>query len=616
MNYGQRLDIHDIHKIEDCLRRYWGYREFRPLQEESIASIMQGRDSLTVLPTGGGKSLCFQLPACLQEGLAVVISPLISLMKDQVDSLNDIGIPAFYLNSSLKSAERRDVMAQVAEGRARLLYIAPERLQMQELHDMLASVSVSFFVIDEAHCISQWGHDFRPVYRKLKNIKTLFPSVPVHAFTASATREVQADIVKQLAFEQPHLHIGSVDRENLTYRVTARRKALRQIKNILMKHRNEPGIIYCLKRDDVDSYSAELNQAGFTNLPYHAGLPAEERRRNQEAFSREQVDIIVATIAFGMGIDRSNIRYIIHATMPQSIEQYYQETGRAGRDGLPSFCYLLYGRAEYRTIMYFIENSSNQDILTGKVRRMYDFCVRPQCRHKSITAYFGQEYEKRSCGACDYCLGEVELVSDSLIVGQKILSCVTRVFRKSGYAFGAAHITDVLKGRKTEKILSAGHDRLSTFGLMTDETVSYIRYMIEQLINQGYLRREKEYATLAVTSSGKELLQGKTTPLLARPLTREKKKKTAKAVTKRRESEWAGIDHDLFRLLREKRAALAARRKVPAYIIFGDKTLREMALVKPRTEGEFSLLYGVGEKKVARYADIFIPLIREYCENK
>ncbi|RKY33802.1 MAG: DNA helicase RecQ [Candidatus Omnitrophota bacterium] len=594
--------------IYRLLMQYWGYDSFLPLQEETVFSILKAQDSLTVLPTGGGKSLCFQLPVLLKKGLAVVISPLISLMKDQVDGLNELGIAAAFLNSSISVVEQRTVIDDIRRAEIKLLYLSPERLQNESTIDLLKDVGVSFFVIDEAHCISHWGHDFRAEYRTLGIIKGIFKSASVHAFTATATNEVQIDITKQLRLSNPIMHVGHVDRTNLTYRVTQRQQIIKQVTEVLNRHNNEPGIIYCLRRKDVDNISKMLNKLGYENVPYHAGMIDKQRHKNQELFLSEKVNIVVATIAFGMGIDRSNIRFVIHAGMPKSIEHYQQETGRAGRDGLPAFCYMFYSGSDYQLWRFFAQKSSGYKMMIYKLGSIYDFCSHPQCRHKVLVNYFGQSYDKHGCDACDYCLNELDMVEAPLIVGQNIVLCVDNL-KQHGHRFGAGYITDLLKGKMSDKLIRMRHHELPRFGIMKDESIDFIRYMIEQIVGQGFLEREGEFSTLVLTDKGEQLLEGGIVPVLAKPPVRKKKKELVKQNLFRRQQEWAGVDEGLFQKLRQKRAELARSKGVPAYIVFGDKTLKDMASKKPLTYDDFADIYGVGESKLKTYAKEFISVI-------
>lgn len=593
-----------------CLKRYWGYTQFRPWQEDTILAILDERETLTILPTGGGKSLCFQLPALLKEGMAVVISPLISLMKDQVDGLKDMGISAECLNSSQTIKQQRAVIERIRDRQVKLLYISPERLQTEETQELLRSAVLSFFVIDEAHCISHWGHDFRDEYRQLGDIKDNFPGINIHAFTATATKEVQEDILAQLRFVSPRINIASVDRPNLAYRVMPRQSIIPQLTEVLKKHSKEAGIIYCLRRKDVDDISQKLNKLGYKNLPYHAGLTDEERHQNQERFIHEEVNIIVATVAFGMGIDRSDIRFVIHAAMPKSIEHYHQETGRAGRDSLPSYCYMFYGGGDFRVWEFFSKKSANYQVMMDKLRIMYNFCTQPQCRHKVFVNYFGQEYQQSTCQACDYCLGEVDMVDDPLELGQKIINCVFSVRYGDDQGFGVGYLSNVLKGNLTDQITRWGHQHNPNFAAMSGQTLVFIRYLIEQLIGQGFLERQGEYDTLAMTDLGQKLLNGEVTPILAKPLVAEKKKDITARQKAKKAQDFAGVDEELFELLRTKRSELARKHGVPAYIIFGDKSLKDMASRKPTTRESFSEVFGVGDHKLKTYADQFISVIK------
>ena len=599
-----------------CLKRYWGYTQFRPWQEDTILAVLDERDSLTVLPTGGGKSLCFQLPALLKEGMAVVISPLISLMKDQVDGLKDMGIGAEYLNSSQQAEEQKAVIARIRQSKVKLLYISPERLRTEWTVSLLKSITLSFFVIDEAHCISHWGHDFREDYRNLGIIKENFASANIHAFTATATKEVQLDILGQLKLKKPQINIASVDRPNLFYRVMPRTDIISQLTEILSRHSAEAGIIYCLRRDDVDDISARLNELGMKNLPYHAGLSDELRHANQESFIREEADIIVATLAFGMGIDRTDIRFVIHAASPKSIEHYHQETGRAGRDGLPSYCYMFYGGGDFRIWSFFLGESANKDVMKDKLQAIYNFCARPQCRHKVIANYFNQDYNLKNCGLCDYCLKEVEMVDQPLKIGQEISGCVESLAFGDGQGFGAGYIANVLKGNITEQIARWRHERSPSFGKISAQPLAYIRYMIEQLVGQGFLKREGEFSTLSLTDSGRRLLQGVEIPMLARPLAAGKKKEISLRQKEKRDKDWSGVDEGLFELLRRRRAELAQKQGVPAYIIFGDRSLKDMAILKPLTREAFAAVFGVGEHKLKIYSEPFISVVRGYVTKR
>ena len=595
-----------------CLKRYWGYIQFRPWQEDTILAILDEQETLTILPTGGGKSLCFQLPALLKEGMAVVISPLISLMKDQVDGLKDMGILAECLNSSQTVSQQRAVIKRIRDSQVKLLYISPERLQTEETMELLRSAALSFFVIDEAHCISHWGHDFRDEYRQLGNIKDNFPGINIHAFTATATKEVQEDILAQLRFVHPRINMASVDRPNLAYRVMPRQSIIPQLTEVLEKHSKEAGIIYCLRRKDVDDISKKLNKLGYKNLPYHAGLTDEERHENQERFIREEVNIIVATVAFGMGIDRSDIRFVIHAAMPKSIEHYHQETGRAGRDSLPSYCYMFYGGGDFRVWEFFSKQSANHQVMMDKLRIMYNFCTQPQCRHKVFVNYFGQQYQQSTCQACDYCLGEVDMVDDPLHLGQTILNCVFSVRYGDDQGFGVGYLANVLKGNLTDQITRWGHQHNPNFAAMSGQTLVFIRYLIEQLIGQDFLERQGEYDTLALTDLGQQLLKGRVTPILAKPLVAEKKKAITARQKAKKAQDFIGVDEELFELLRTKRSELARKHGVPAYIIFGDKSLKDMASRKPTTRATFSEVFGVGDHKLKIYADQFISVIKQH----
>ncbi len=599
-------------RLSDVLERYWGYSSFRPLQREAMEAILAGRDSVVVLPTGGGKSLCFQAPALVRDGLAVIVSPLISLMKDQVDTLVGNGVPAALLNSTLSSDERGAVTAGVREGRYRLLYVSPERLAGeggQSFQAWLSRCNVSFVAVDEAHCISQWGHDFRPEYRQLGELRARFPGVSLHAYTATATARVRHDIATQLGLREPAELVGSFDRANLVYRVLPRANLKRQLQELLARHQGEGGIIYCTSRREVDALAAWLDDSGVRALPYHAGLDDSTRSRNQDAFLDEEIDVIVATVAFGMGIDRSDVRFVVHAGAPQSLEHYQQESGRAGRDGLEAECALIYSSADFMKWRLMLEKSGE---LTDGVRRllrdMERYAASVGCRHRHLLGYFGERYERPDCGACDYCLGELEPAPDPTVVARKILSCVVRV----GQRFGVAHVANVLCGSENEQVLSRRHNELTTFGLLRDASSGEVRGYIEQLVAHGLLRQTDDaFPVIALTSAGVELLKdaGAVNDLALsrqrRPV-RDREQRRSRVETE----VWEGVDRVLFEALRAVRLQIARARGVPPYVIFHDTTLRELARLQPQTMAELRTIYGVGARKAEDLGEMFLAALR------
>ena len=593
-----------IHLAGDALRQYWGYDNFLPLQREAIESVCSARDSIVVLPTGGGKSVCFQVPAVIMQGTAIVVSPLISLMKDQIDSLLDCGVPAARLDSTLSSEERSQVKRQINNGELKLLYLSPERLVLDNFIEFLNRVKISFIAIDEAHCVSMWGHDFRPEYRQLGILKSRFPNVGLHAYTATATEPVRDDISKQLGLSDPKILVGSFDRPNLIYKVQARTNRLGQVCEVLDRHKGESGIVYCIRRADVDNLCAKLKERGCLALPYHAGMQDEDRKRNQDAFIKEECDTIVATVAFGMGIDKSNVRYVIHAGMPKSLEHYQQESGRAGRDGLEAECTLFYSGGDYgvwKSILSDIEPKI-QEVAVEKLNEMYGYCTGIDCRHKAILSYFGQDLKKDNCEACDVCHGDIDLVENPLIDAQKILSCIVRLKEN----FGADYTAAVLMGSKDTRILANHHDSLSTYGLMSHHTKNIVRDWIEQLAAQGCIKKTDEYKILKVTEKGWLVLKGKETPRLLKPALRLPKERK---VSKIAMDSWEGVDERLFEELRKLRRKFADEKGVPAYIVFSDATLRDMARKKPATKEEMLRVNGVGEAKLKRYGLNFLNVI-------
>jgi ATP-dependent DNA helicase RecQ len=596
----------------EVISRHWGYDSFRPLQHDAMAAVLDGRDSLVVMPTGGGKSLCYQAPAVLRGVVTVVVSPLISLMKDQVDGLRACGVVAAQMNSSQSPLEQRGVEKELLEGRIRLLFASPERLAMPSFRELLQRAGVKTFAIDEAHCISHWGHDFRPEYRQLRSLRQHFPDASVHAYTATATQQVRRDIAEQLALREPVVLVGDFDRPNLTYRVLPRVDEGKQILDVIERHKDEAGIIYCTRRKDVDQLSEQLRKRGIEAVAYHAGMPQEERRAAQDAFAAERCDLVVATVAFGMGIDRSNVRFILHTAMPKSIEHYQQETGRAGRDGLEAECVLLYSGADVVLWKSMLDRGSEEldpdpRYREAAVRHLNDidrYCSGTTCRHRALVEYFGQRYDKPSCGACDICLGETEDVPEALVVAQKIVSCVYRV----GQAFGVSHVVSVLRGEDTEKVRDRGHDRLSTYGLLKGNGRNEVRDWIYQLVAQGFLAQtDDQYPILRLTEEARKVMRGEASIRLRQPIVT---KRSRSAAPRRQFGEsWDGVDRSLFDVLRSWRREEAQERGVPPYVIFSDRTLRELARLRPTTLVALREVYGVGDAKLQEFGRKVLELI-------
>jgi ATP-dependent DNA helicase RecQ len=593
------------------VRRYWGYSELRPLQAEAITAGLEQRDSLVVMPTGGGKSLCYQVPPELARRTDIVVSPLISLMKDQVDGLRECGYPAAALYSGMTPEDVRRIEEKIVAGRLRLVFVAPERLLTPRFLQFIERLNVRAFAIDEAHCISHWGHDFRPEYRQLAELKSRFPQTSIHAYTATATERVRADIAAQLRLNNPVLLVGTFDRPNLIYRVVPRVDARAQALEVLRRHPGKAAIVYCISRNDSEAMAAFLHANRLRAAYYHAGMEADERRRTQDAFASEEVDVVAATVAFGMGIDRSDVRCVIHAAMPKSVEHYQQETGRAGRDGLAAECVLLYSAADVLRWESLIQKSAvdakepaeviaaSRDLL-DHMRRL---CTGVYCRHRKLSEYFGQKYANPNCEACDVCLNEVEGLADATVTAQKILSCVAR----AGERFGAEHIVDVLLGANTERVRRWRHANLSTYGLMKGTDRKTLINMLYQLIDDGLLERTAdERPVLRLNAASREVLRGTRTVRLLQPKTKVRK-------TRVDQMSWESVDTGLFETLRNLRREIANQRNVPAYVLFSDSTLRDMARIRPGSPGALLGVRGVGERKLADLGERFLAEIKNYC---
>ena len=594
------------------LKTTFGYDAFRPLQRDIIEASLAGKDVFALLPTGGGKSLCFQLPALVRPGLTVVVSPLIALMKDQVDQLQAAGVAATFLNSSLGSAESRSRLAGLHRNEWRLLYVAPERLMLDNWQENLKAWNVAAIAIDEAHCVSEWGHDFRPEYRQIAKLRELLPEVPVMALTATATERVRIDIVKHLKLRDPQIYVASFNRPNLTYRVTPKDQPAKQIMEFVKRREHESGIVYCATRATADRTAEALAGRGLPARAYHAGLDADERARNQELFLRDEVRIMCATIAFGMGINKPNVRWVIHYDLPKNIEGYYQETGRAGRDGLPGDCLLLFSAGDAAKQTHFIDEMTNEherNVARAQLRKMSHYGESAGCRRAELLDYFGETFPLDNCGACDNCL-EPRETYDGTLAAQKFLSCVYRIRQASRLGCGANHVIEVLTGADTDKIRRWGHDQLSTYGIGKELGRPQWASVGRELMRLGYLAQsEGEYPTLELTAEGVEVLRSRAPIQLTKALDLPKARRVV-----RREGEIA-CDEILFDRLRILRKQLADERKVPAYVIFGDATLRQMAREYPDQEGRMEGIFGMGEKKRAEFGSAFASAIATFLET-
>jgi ATP-dependent DNA helicase RecQ len=603
------------------LKSVFGYESFRPLQEAIVTDALAGRDVLALLPTGGGKSLCFQLPAVLREGLTVVVSPLIALMKDQVDQLTASGVAATFLNSTLDAAHARERLRGLWQGQYKLLYAAPERLMLPGMVENLREWNVQQLAIDEAHCISEWGHDFRPEYRQLATLRERLPGVPLMALTATATERVRADILRQLQLRDPGVYVASFNRPNLTYRVVAKARPFDQLLAFLRERRGEAGIVYCQSRKTSESVAERLRAQSIPAAAYHAGLDAETRAANQEDFLRDRVRVVCATIAFGMGINKPNVRYVVHYDLPKNLEGYYQETGRAGRDGLPAECLLLFSAGDVVKQIGFIDEKTDADE-RRHAREQLDGMVRyaesPACRRAALLTYFGESFAETNCGACDNCLSPRE-TWDGTLAAQKFLSCVWRArqaSRSRSASFGLGHLIEILTGADTERVRKWQHEQLSTYGIGREHSRPEWQSIGRELLRLGYLRQAAgEFPTLELTEEGLAALKSRTPIALTRPMAVPAD--TAREATRTRARSTGAIacDETLFETLRQLRRELADARNVPAYVIFGDVTLRQMARDYPTTEAEMLTISGVGARKLEEFGATFLRAIAAHLRE-
>ena len=620
----------------DLLREVFGFAEYRQHQEEIVDHLVAGGDAFVLMPTGGGKSLCYQLPAMVRHGTGVVVSPLISLMKDQVDALRAAGVSAAAYNSSLEADEARSVLRALHAGELDLLYVAPETLMTEGFLSRLLGLgddggAVALFAIDEAHCVSQWGHDFRPEYVQLGQLRELFPGVPIMACTATADPETRDDVRLRLGLQDAAVFVTGFDRPNIRYTVVEKREPLHQLTQFLAAHSGESGIVYCLSRKRTEEVAERLRAHGVDAAAYHAGLPADERRRVQDAFARDDVQVVVATVAFGLGIDKSNVRFVVHYDLPKSVESYYQETGRSGRDGLPAEALLLFGLGDAAVVRSLIEGGGRSAaprdeyerdpervrIEIHKLNTMIGYADGLSCRREALLGYFGEPYPA-PCGNCDICLEPPETF-DATEQARMALSCVYRLWERDGYGYGVGYVIDVLRGSENEKIVGRGHDELSTYGIGAELSRDHWQSLIRQLIHRGYLVQDiARYSALRLTESARPLLRGEETLVLAKPRTRvPTKKQRVRTARAGRAAELAGlpVDEELFDELRALRKQLADEQNVPAYVVFSDATLAEMAARKPATSAELLEVNGVGQTKLERYGDAFLAVIAEHTSG-
>lgn len=599
-----------ITEAKHILSNTFGYDDFRLQQEDIISQVLKKRDTLAIMPTGGGKSLCYQIPAMLFDGITVVISPLISLMKDQVEQLREYGIPAVFLNSSLTPEGYASNVHQIRSGHAKLLYLAPETLMMDRTKELLKELKVDCFTIDEAHCISEWGHDFRPEYRQIARIRKQFSDAVCLALTATATPRVQDDIKRVLELSDNETYISSFDRQNLFLKIVDKKDPTNQVLDFLYTRKKQSGIIYCFSRRQVDELAEVLREEGYAARPYHAGLSEMQRNQNQEAFIKDDIQIIVATIAFGMGINKPNVRFVVHYDMPQNIESYYQQIGRAGRDGLRSDCLLLFGYADTQKIKYFINQKSEGEkkVAEKHLDALISYLETEECRRIPLMMYFGEKYCEDDCGMCDNCLAQDADLEDLTIQAQKFLSCVIR----SGEKFGANHIVDVLRGSKAKKVLEFNHDELSTYGIGVEWSKDQWLQLSRLLVRKNYVSKG-EFGSLKIQPVALKVLDGSENVFGI--LDRTSTSVTGEAVIRTSNEIENEYNENLFELLRQKRKTMADEQGIPPYAIFPDTTLIEMSYYFPHSKESMEHLYGVGAAKSAKYGDIFVGIIKNFCSD-
>ncbi len=599
----------DLQQAEHILHDVFGFEEFRSLQKDIIENVLQKRDTLAVMPTGGGKSLCYQIPALLFDGLTIVVSPLISLMKDQVDQLTAYGISASYLNSSLSPREYQNTLDLIRRNKLDLLYLAPETLLKGNVLNLLSGLNVECVAIDEAHCISEWGHDFRPEYRQLADVTNRFSNAVTLGLTATATPRVQEDIATSLGLSNANTYVASFNRENLYLNVESKGNALQQVVNFMRRHEGESGIIYCFSRKQVDQLSQDLNANGFNSLPYHAGLSEQERAQNQDAFIRDEVDIIVATIAFGMGIDKPDVRFVVHNDMPKNIESYYQQIGRAGRDGLQSDCLFLFSYGDAAKIRYFIQQKSEDEQLVAErhLQKLIEYVEAHQCRRIKLLEYFGEHFNQPDCGMCDFCTGDTPDKENITVPVQKFLSTMARTEQKFGYH----HIKNILVGSRRKEVLKFKHDKLSTYGIGKEFSQPEWKQLYRELMKQDIIVREVEHKSLKLTPKAIEILKGnqEVFGVIEEPQQKEKAKTAGSDI------ESLDFNKKLFKLLKEKRMDLARQQNVAPYIIFADTTLIEMAYYFPLTKESLLKIHGVGRAKAAKYGADFLEVITRFTDG-